>query len=216
MHKLSVLLIGLVLVSTACASTATAPLSATVPTVAPSAPTAAVPTTSKADPLSPYLEALDQTLAAASYRFAATVQAQTQSGMISVDLTGWVNGADRQLVTTSGGRQTTTTVKDGVATVTTPTATTEVPLTEAAAAPSLLLLRDLQEPGVVGVGEVTGTLSQAVLAGSGLSDGSAAGTVTDASITYEPGGTLTGYTLTDGAHTWTMTVRIYDVGQVGA
>ena len=28
------------------------------------------------------------------------------------------------------------------------------------------------------------------------------------------GATLTGYTLTDDAHTWTLTLRIFDVGHV--
>lgn len=220
MHRRIAFLVGAALAIAACSSPATPVPTSSVPNQA-AQPTTTVlvaqtpPTTAQAE-LSAYLDALDRTLAASAYRFEAAVQAQTQSGMISVDLTGWVSGSDRELVTSSGGQEMTTIVKDGVATVTTATGTTEVPLTEAAAAPSLLLLRDLQEPGVVGVGEVTGTLSQAVLAGTGLSSGSAAGTVTDASITYEPGGTLTGYTLTDGAHTWTMTVRIYDVGQVGA
>jgi len=39
-------------------------------------------------------------------------------------------------------------------------------------------------------------------------------TVTNATITYQPGGDLTGYTLIDGAHTWKMTVRIFDIGKV--
>ncbi|NOY56235.1 MAG: hypothetical protein GXP34_09650 [Actinobacteria bacterium] len=176
--------------------------------------TAPAPTTTVSTELAPYIDALDRTLAVSAYRFEATIQAQTQSGLVSVDLSGWVNGTDRELVTRSGGQEMTTTVKDGVATVTTPSGTTEVPLGEAADAPSLLLLRDLEGATVTGDGEVSGTLKGAVLQGSGLSDASAAGTLTDATITFQPGGDLTGYTLVDGARTWKMTVRIYDVGQV--
>lgn len=189
-------------------------LPSTQPTRTETAPTTA-PTTTAPTELAPYVDALDRTLAAAAYRFEATVQAQTQSGMISVDLSGWVNGADRELVTKSGGQETTTTVKDGVATITTSSGTTEVPLGEAAAVPSLLLLRDLEGATITGDGEVSGTLKGTVLQGTGLSDASAAGTLTNATITFQPGGGLTGYTLVDGAGTWKMTVRIFDVGQVG-
>lgn len=216
MHRRIAFLAMAAVVMAACrgpvAQAPASPAPSTQPTVTAPAPT--TPTTAASSELAPYLAALDRTLAVSAYRFEATVQAQTQSGVVSVDLSGWVNGADRELVTRSGGQEMTTTVKDGVATITTPTGTTELPLEEAADAPSLLLLRDLEGATITGDGEVSGTLKVAVLQGSGLSDASAAGVLTNATIAFEPGGDLTGYTLVDGAHTWTMTVRIFDVGQV--
>ena len=171
-------------------------------------------TTTTAPTIDQYFSALDTTLAAGTYRFEGTLEAVTSAGSQSIELSGWVNGANYELVVNSAGQQVTTTVQDGVATVTTPAGTTDIPVADATAAPSLSILRDLQDPTMASTGQVTGTLPDAALQQTGLAEAATAGTATNATITFDPDGTLTGYTLTDDAHTWTLTLRIFDVGQV--
>ncbi len=190
------------------------PASVAISPAVESSPPSTVAATNAPDPLAAFTASLDRTIAASSYRFQAAVNAETVSGSVSLELSGWVNGDDRQLVTKSGNMEMTTVVEGGVATVTTPSGSTEVPLTEAQGTPSLLLLRDLQNIEIIAPGEVAGTMPGQILQGSGLSDGTLAGSGVTATVTYDPGGMLTGYVLEDDAKTWRMTVRIYDVGGI--
>lgn len=216
MLKRAAITTAILLMLSACAKPASQAPGTSAPETSTTATTATTPSSTAPSALAPYFDALDRTLAAGSYKFDGTLEAQTQNGTATVNLSGWVNGADHELVLASGSQQTITTVKDGVATITTAAGTTEIPVSEAAAAPSLSPLRDLTDATVTADGTVTGTLAASVFQGTGLTDGTAAGTVTNATVTFDLGGTLTGYTLADAAHTWTITVQISDVGQGGA
>lgn len=219
-----IMLISLAVLAAACSGPA-GPVSPSAP-VPSSSNTIAEPTTiaesttsttaATPDVLAPYLAALEQTIGASSYRYKGTVQFQTQSGVLTLDLAGWVNGSERELVVTSGGQETVTSVKDGVATVTGPSGTSTIPVGEAAGVPSLSLLEDLRAPELTATGEVSGVLVGAVLEATGFPSGTSAGSGTRAIVSFDPGGTITGYTLFDEAHTWQMAVRLFDVGKVGA
>ncbi len=155
-----------------------------------------------------YEAALARSIAAGSRRFAAELTLFNQNQPLQVTIEGWVDGADRELVVGSGDQQVRTVVIGGVATVDEPGGSQQVPLAEAAAAPSLELLGSLRDLDVASPGRATGVLPAVALPAGGH-DLSGDARVT---VSYVPGGTITGYTMSDVRGRWEMTVVLWDVG----
>lgn len=172
-------------------------------------PASGTPAAATASPDS-YEAALARSIEAGSHRFFAELTLVNQSQPLQVTMDGWVDGADRELVVGSGDQQLRTVVIGGVATVDGPGGGRPVPLAEAAAAPSLELLGSLRDLDVATAGRATGVLPAAALpAGVGGQDLSGDARVT---VSYVPGGTITGYAMSDVRGRWEMTVVLWDVG----
>lgn len=178
-----------------------------------SRPSTTATTSSDEEPLAAYEEALARTLAADSYRFDAEVELETASGRARVEMRGWVDGADRELVVRSGDREIRTVVVDGVATVYGSDGPTETPLSEAGKAPSLTVLQELQEIDVAGPGEVSGILEAGLLQRLGINN-EAENAPAQATVFFTPGAMIDRYLLRDPTGNWQMRVSLFDVGAV--
>ncbi len=202
-------LLVLALVAAACGGGADSPVGTVSPaTTATSAPppTTAPPSTAAAE--SPFSRALAVTQAASAYAFEATVNLYPASGEVTVRLSGWVDGSDRELVVTAGDQTVKTLVLDGVATVVGPNGTSEIPLSEAPTGPSLGLLGMVQVTEE-GPGMVRGLLPAAAVPdlGQGASD------PMDAEITIFYEDVITGYRLADPGNSWSVEVTFQGVGE---
>ena len=181
------------------------PASGSSTTSASPVTSAATVTTAAADPFS---QALAATQAASAYAFDATVSLFPASGELVVELSGWVDGPDRELVVTAGDQTVKTVVLDGVATVVGPDGTTEIPLSEAPTGPSLGLLSQVQVTEE-GPGMVRGILPAAAV--PDLGQGTAEPTDAEITIFYED--VITGYRLADPGRTWSVEVTFDGVGE---
>ncbi len=204
-------LLVLALVAAACGGGADSPVGtvspATTATTATSAPSPTdSPPTAAAE--SPFSRALAATQAASAYAFEATVNLYPASGEVTVELSGWVDGSDRELVVTAGDQTVKTLVLGGVATVVGPNGTSEIPLSEAPTGPSLGLLGMVQVTEE-GPGMVRGLLPAAAVPdlGQGASD------PVDAEITIFYDDVITGYRLADPGNSWTVEVSFQGVGE---
>lgn len=209
MRRLALLLL-VALVAAACSGgspeTGAPATPVTTSEAAPSTTTSSAPPTTAAD--TPFGRALAATEAAASYAFEATVSLFPASGEVVVELSGWVDGPDRELVVTAGDRTVKTTVMDGTATVVGPDGTTDIPLSEAPSGPSLGMLSMVQI-AEEGPGMVRGVLPAAAVPDLGQGDA----TPTDADIVIFYDDVITGYQLTDPGGTWSVEVTFAGVGE---
>lgn len=167
------------------------------------------------EPLAAYEEALARTSAADSYRFDAEVELETASGRARVEMRGWVDGADRELIVRSGDREIRTVVVDGVATVYGSNGPTEIPLSEAGRVPSLTVLQELQKIDVAGPNEVSGILETSLLQRLGINN-ETENAPAQATVFFTPGAMIDRYLLRDPAGNWQMRVSLFDVGAVGS
>ena len=113
-------------------------------------------------------EAIDALAESGVYGFEATITLTIEGEAVEVELEGWVDGEDRELVSRVGTDEVITRVVGGVATIERDGQITEVPLAEADDAPSIEILKMLQQPKLVSATEVTGKLSAADLRASGF------------------------------------------------
>ena len=160
---------------------------------------------SAAETLEAAVEALSE---AGSYAFEATVEIEVQGDTIASEIEGWVDGADRMLVLRIDGEEVTTTVIDGVATVERDGESTEVPLKEAADAPSLEMLASLRSPEFAET-TITGTLNSKDLKAVGFDVNGAATAI----VTMTENGVLSGYEIVANNESWIVTTTFFDSGQ---
>lgn len=153
--------------------------------------------------------AVDRLIEAGSYAFEAKTLVTLQGQPIEIELEGWVDGSDRELVMTIDRQSVTTRVIDGVATVDRDGETVEVPLEEAGEAPSILILNDLQNPTFDGDNTITGKLNASDLSEFDL-DVNGSATI---EITVDRDGDLAGYTILSNNDSWSVEVKFEDIGQ---
>lgn len=195
-----------------CTSTPTADTeTSTASTAAPetTAPTEQMSTEAEASAADVLANSVDEIVEAGSYAFEAKIQLSLQGQPMEIELEGWVDGSDRELVMKIDRQSVTTRVIDGLATVERDGETVEVPLTEAGSAPSILILKSIQNPTFETDNKITGKLNAADLVASDFDvKGSAIITV---SITAD--GTLTGYSIQSNNDSWTVDVTFSDIGE---
>jgi hypothetical protein len=128
---------------------------------------------------------------------------------IESTLRGWVDGPDRELRLAVGNATIVTRVIDGVATVEQDGTISEVPVQEADAAPSLGILRSLDEVVLMSPTEIMGALDASVLerAGFGTTGGA------DVVVYLTNAGVLAGYRIQTSNGSWTIDARFSDVGR---
>lgn len=199
------LLVAVLLVLTACSSTDVVS-DTTLAEVEPSAPVAAEAPEEAQHPVD---KAVAAVLEVGSYSFDATLRLMVSGNATTSDLHGWIDGNDRELVVESGGDSVRTLVVDGVATVERGGQVADVPIREAAEAPSLTILAEVEELTEVESGRFMGTLTVAALRGSGFDDA----TPVTVTISLDSNGTLAGYLLEASDGTWAADVAFEDIGQ---
>lgn len=153
--------------------------------------------------------AVDRLLEAGSYAFEAKILVTLQGQPTDIELDGWVDGSDRELVMTIDRKSVTTRVIDGVATVERDDETVEVPLEEAGEAPSILILNDIQNPVFDGDDTITGKLNASDLSEFDL-DVNGSATI---AITVNRDGDLAGYTILSNNDSWRVEVKFEDIGE---
>jgi hypothetical protein len=128
---------------------------------------------------------------------------------IESTLRGWVDGPDRELRLAVGNATIVTRVIDGVATVEQDGTISEVPVQEADAAPSLGILRSLDEVVLMSPTEIMGALDASFLerAGFGTTGGA------DVVVYLTDAGVLAGYRIQTSNGSWTIDARFSDVGR---
>lgn len=214
-----ILAIGLTAaLAVACGPTASESPTPSTSTILPettttTSPSATATVSPEEESLAAYQEALARTLDADSYRFDAEVELETASGRARVEMRGWVDGPDRELIVRSGEREIRTVVEDGVATVYGPDGPSEIPLSEAGEAPSLTVLQELQKIDVTAPGQVSGSLKTNLLRRLGISDESNRAPA-QATVSFTPGAMIDRYLLQDPAGNWRVRVSLFDVGAV--
>ncbi len=165
------------LMRAACSGSGDLGLGSTLPETTTSTATAASDASSTTAPgRSERLNEAEATVAAAvdalaesgAYSFEATITVTVEGEAVEIELEGWVDAEDRELVTRVGADEVITRVIDGVATIERDGQIAEVPLAEADDAPSIEILKTLQQPEFVSATEVTGKLSAADLRASGF------------------------------------------------
>lgn len=159
-------------------------------------------------PADDFFTALTNTLAAGSYRFDGTVRLTPASGPVEVTLSGWVDGNDRTLEVSVGGETIRTTVIGGVATVETPSGSRQVPLAEAARAPSLEVLRQIRIE-TAEQGRITGMLP----AGAGKMGGIDQIEPVPAEVTVTYSTTIDAYRLRDLGGRWVIDMTFSQIGE---
>lgn len=211
-YTLLVATTALALIIAGCTSTPTANTeTSTASTAAPetTAPTEQMSTEAEASAADVLANSVDEIVEAGSYAFEAKIQLSLQGQPTEIELEGWVDGSDRELVMKIDRQSVTTRVIDGLATVERDGETVEVPLTEAGSAPSILILKSIQSPTFETDNKITGKLNAADLVASDFDvKGSAIITV---SITTD--GTLTGYSIQSNNDSWTVDVTFSDIGE---
>lgn len=211
-YTVLVAITALALMIGGCTSTPTADTeTSTASTAAPetTAPTEQMSTEAEASAADVLANSVDEIVEAGSYAFEAKIQLSLQGQPTEIELEGWVDGSDRELVMKIDRQSVTTRVIDGLATVERDGETVEVPLTEAGSAPSILILKSIQNPTFETDNKITGKLNAADLVASDFDvKGSAIITV---SITAD--GTLTGYSIQSNNDSWTVDVTFSDIGE---
>ncbi len=153
-------------------------------------------------------EAVDALAEAGAYGFEATITLTVEGQDVEIELEGWVDGEDRELVTRVGTEEVITRVVDGVATIERNGQITEVPLAEADDAPSIEILKTLQQPEFVSATEVTGKLSAADLRASGFDLNGAA----NVTIYLASDLSLTGYRIEANNEALVVDVTFTEIG----
>ena len=177
------------------------------PTVSVLPPTSSAPPTEEEQAQALIDRAVDGILEAGSYAMDVEVGLTLGAETIKSELAGWVDGPDRELRLRIGETVVVTRVLDGIATVERGGTVTEVPLAEAEEAPSLELLRFLDQLELVSTTEITGVLDSSLLEG-GFDTGGAARAVLHLTGTGE----LAGYSLQSSDNTWSLSVTFSDIG----
>lgn len=163
-----------------------------------------VPATA-AEVLAGAIEALTE---AGSYAFEAKILISLQGEPTEIELKGWVDGSDRELVMTINRESVTTRVIDGIATVERDGETVEVALEEAGESPSIEILASIQNPTFESDTTITGKLNASDLAGTNYDvNGSASITVT-----IGDNGVLAGYSIAANNDSWSVGATFTDVG----
>jgi hypothetical protein len=204
--------LGLVFVSLALLAASCSTSTPTVTNVAPSSTTTTVGVAESPDDtggdrtIAKLQSAVDELIEANSYRFEVTVSIATQDSIVEVELEGWVDGPDRELVLRTDSGEVTTRVTDGLATVERQGETIEVPLESASTAPSLHVLTAITDITWAPGNTIQGKLSAVALGELGF-DVIGAATVT-ATLRH---GSLTRYTLTADDEAWTIRTNFTDL-----
>ena len=154
-------------------------------------------------------QAVDDLLDAGSYAFKATILLTLGNEPAEIELEGWVDGSDRELVMKSGGQKVTTRVIDGLATVQRDSQITEVALEDAGDSPSVLILKTIQNPEFVSQTQITGTLDASQLEDSGF-DANASAIV---NVTLTSDLKLAGYSIATDNGIWTVEARFFRISQ---
>ena len=203
------ILVAVLLIATACngsndaAETTPAPEPGSEVTQA-----AAADVTADAD--NPVDEAVSSILEVGSYAFGAKVSLTVSSDSVESELTGWVDGDDRELLLQSAGESVLTRVVDGVASVDRDGVVTEIPLLEASEAPSLTILSGIEDlVKTINPGEYRGSLTTEALRASGFDDA----TPVKVTILLTDDGQLAGYLLESLDGAWTADVKFEDIGE---
>ena len=214
-NKVRVLELGMALVSLALLAASCSKQNPTLTNIAPSSTTisAVVATESPDDTagdgtVAKLQSAVDELIEANSYRFEVTVSIATQDSIVEVELEGWVDGPDRELVLRTDSGEVTTRVTDGLATVERQGETIEVPLESASTAPSLHVLTAITDIAWAPGNTIQGKLSAIALEELGF-DVIGAATVT-ATLRH---GSLTRYTLTADDEAWTIRTNFTDINE---
>ena len=203
------LLLALLLIGSAC-TTAVVDSPATFTPAEPSATVGTTPATvtTEESSLGDLLEkAIADLVQANSYAFTSNVELK-KGESTTVEITGWIDGANRELIVTSGDQSVTTNVQDGLATVTKGGETIEVPLAEAGDAPSLEILAEMTRVSFSGPTTITGSLSPSALRSTGFDTNGSANVIVHLSETDE----LLGYELTAANGAWSIDVTFSLVG----
>ena len=163
-----------------------------------------VPATA-AEVLADAVEALTE---AGSYAFEAAITLSLQGEPTEIELKGWVDGSDRELVMTINRESVTTRVIDGIATVERDGETVEVALEEAGESPSIEVLASIQNPTFESDTTITGKLNASNLAGTNYDvNGSA-----NITVTIGADGVLAGYSIAANNDSWSVEATFTDVG----
>ncbi len=205
-----------VLLLAACTSATSSTSSAEALTTTSSTSSAEAPTTTQrasettepagaADVLA---KAVDALIEAGSYAFEAKTIITIQDQPVEVEIEGWVDGSDRELTTKIDGQSVTTRVIDGVATVERDGESVEVGLQEADAAPSLLILKSIQAPTFDDPTTVVGKLNSSDLSTTNFDANGAA----SVEVRLDSDGNLTGYTILANNESWSIEVKLFDIG----
>ena len=150
--------------------------------------------------------AIDELIESDSYRFDVTVTIATQDSTAVLELEGWVDGGDRELVLRSNSGEVTTRVTGGVATVERDGEIVEVPLESATTAPSLNILTAITDVAWAPGNIIQGGLGAAALVELGFDVNG------PARVTIKlQGGSLARYTLTAENDAWSITANFFDV-----
>lgn len=153
--------------------------------------------------------AVDRLVEAGSYRFRADVSLRVGGERTELEITGWVDGDDRELVLRDGDSFSATRVVAGVATVERNGTVTEIPLEAAATAPSLDILTRIRNVTYAPGNTLRGSLSAQALAEVGFEvDGSAQVSAVVVN------GELLEYTITATNDAWSITSVFSEVGAV--
>ncbi len=208
MSRLGLALASLVLLSSSCSrSTPTVTDIAASPTTTSAVVAREVLDDSDLDQIAVKLQsAVDELIEADSYRFEVVVAIATQDSILEVELEGWIDGADRELVLRTDSGEVTTRVIDGLATVERQGETIEVPLESAASAPSLNVLTAITDITWAPGNTIQGSLSAAQLEELGF-DVTGAARVTATLV----GGSLARYTLTADDEAWTIRTNFTNI-----
>ena len=212
-HRLHLAIVTAAMIIAACGGTPTAES----PTVA-TATTAVTPidtnsaTTATATPptAAEAIEAaVDALLDAGSYAFEAEILVSSRGDDTEVTIEGWVDGADRQLVTTLDEQSVTTLVIAGIATVDTDGEVVEVPLEEAGNAPSILVLSAIQNPVFEDESTISGKLNSSALASADYEVSGSA----EIRVTFGQDGHLSGYSIAAKNNSWSIEVAFTKIGE---
>ena len=152
---------------------------------------------------------VDALVEAASYTFEATISLSTKGEQTEVELEGWVDGSDRELVMTIDRQSVTTRVIAGIATVERDGETVEIPLKEAGDAPSILILKSIQDPTFATDATITGKLNASALANTDYEvNGSA-----QIAVMVDSDGNLVGYVIRSNNESWSVDVKFSEIGK---
>ena len=153
--------------------------------------------------------ALNGLIEAGAYRFEVDVSLSTGSSVAEIEIDGWVDGADRELILRTALGEVITRVIDGVATVERYGETVTVPLESASTEPSLEVLTKMTDVSYAPGDTILGRLSESALRDVGFEvSGSArvAAVVDDEFLIH--------YTITADNDAWSISTYFSDIGAV--
>lgn len=199
------------LLASACASTPSADSTGqtTEPSVEVTTTQATPERTEPANAADVIADAVDALVEAGTYAFEAKLLVTIQGQPTEIELEGWVDGSDRELVMKIDRQSVTTRVINGIATVERDGETVEVPLEEAGAAPSILILKSIQSPTFGADDTITGKLNASDLAATEY-DVNGSATI---EITVASDGNLAGYSILSNNDSWKIDVTFSDIGE---